>query len=1357
MTDINAIYVDSTLTIESGHNNKMCFVDGRLLDPSRYTMENNEISISREAGDYISLFYNQNTSTTYYYEKVLNDYGVVISGEDLYEKTMQGLKNGYIMVFVDGAILSKDEYQILDEESIALLIIKNDINFHKVEIYVSTTTLEFGYMSPNNRYVCQQCGEEFYGTLDNGKWTCAKCGKINNGEEKNQIGYNRSNTMVFRNNKLLSANLIETRNGSTEITMNASSSDKFTYYKLDNKTISFNFQAMLGITTYGPVDDYRVQIPLNYDSNVVFDDLARLVVDDIRPGFIIAEKDRAGRLLVVDTDFDSNRIKTLTLEEFSTTVYSKDEYYLLVPEAKNIVDYLSEYEQKFVMLPEILRIFQRVLLDEVHDEVERIKNIRNIRQVDSQHIYKLLKLLGFSLDVKKLNLKQMTEIMDELNEFYRIAGTKDSLNFFNVVQDNIKLVNAKQLFTFHKKKEKATEKRIFYYSYYLTDDHGSTTGSIGGTNYIQGEKYSLIDENAGIYGKDTGITVTINNVDPDTGAILPNGFVADTTEGNAAISQYPLSLRTKSTGATLNCISLPYIYNYGIQLSGDTGDHEEHDILTSPYFDGEIIVDSVDSGGHITGYHYSPMTGTVSYENIKEVPLKKLDNTSKLKLEVNAVDSDKITVETTVVNGEFDSRRNVGGWKTGNFNITVGETAFYEIILSGAGGSGGAADTTIGSTNDSPATSGYAGEEIKQRIYCTAGSTIYCSIGEGGKSSYARGHGGCTAGQGGNGSDSGKMGYTRVQTSVPQHYHWWHRWHHHHSHELYYINNMGTRDTVVARAASGAGGGSSSFSYLGKKYIARGGDGGTATCSGKNGANVLLEGGKGGSGGTKTGSGAIGGVRNQNDNSFTSQAGKNGYIIIRKITQDYSSKSRLINNQDMHCNVNDVFETLDKEFKFTVNAMSNGIITKFTLIPSSGTKPVFTKDSKGNIISTSKTYDLVNTSSYVAMTINQTINQYKYDVQIENFGNRYVPGQTLRDADNTFVITTTEANENGIITKYNFYPTQGSENITIEKTDLIADSGSGAYITINSVEDVSSQNNTEREYIDFYTIDDLFPDAYRKEYRFPVLDYGYVNQGSPGSPNPWAPADPDIDYGTVSSKAENGIDYGYVKDKIKGEWVEWYEWTRPDGLYPTNHVEVEVNVLSIEDYEQAMERFYRQFYSLSSAVLYIHRLITSYNFGNNSSATISVDSSTPSSNKILLGFMTTQPFAEEIHTMTNDPARQGGGSNIDWRYNHLLNSNDFNESYIREHFVQDDEFLITECCTYFNITLNSALELAKKYGFGATTIEPTNPTTPTNPENPEEPVTIINLGLIGETNTKTLNFGLIPEAITSTDDLGTIN
>lgn len=1440
MSEINRIYVNSSLTVESGYNNTLCFVDGRLIDKSRYTLENNELSIYREAVNYISTFYSANVSKTYYFEKTLDDFGIVVFGKDKQGNTLTNLRNNNNMVFVDGVLLKKSEYRILDSGNIALLIIKNDSSFHEITIFVSTGEIANGIIDdPTNThtFILDEYGEKV---------------RINN--PNNNIGYSKENTLVFQNGKLIEPTRLKTVDGYTSTTfipeggisrdvikqdyfIDMDYGDKFEYYKFSDNTRSINFEATHGVTTYGPKDDYGVEIPLLYDSSVLFDDLVKTLVDDLRPGFIIYEKDRAGKLLIVDTEYESRRIKTLTLEPFSAQIYSKDEYYLEVPEAKSIIDYLSDYDKKFTMLPEILRVFQRVILDEIHDEINRVKNIRNIKTVDSAHVHKLISLLGMDLDIKHLNIKQMQEAMEELTGFYRIVGTKNSLNYFNIVQDNTKLINIKQLFTFHKTKDKSQDaEKIYSYNYSLFQSGGVT---YGGHGYLKDEQYRLISQNE----EDTGIVLTVTNTGPN-GSLIDGGFRTNTQEGKQAFSTSPLQLKTNSTGAVLKCDSIPYIYNYSANVtSGAQGGFHTGDILTTPLYDGYITV-TANQQGQITGATLSKTTGTTSYSNIKNTPLQfkmttaatqtagsSLTNitvvTATFETQITAqgdyvfsydgsdwslngntvnmasygisysgtpVDGDEITVSyrsssnlQLFINAKDNTVQEVHrSTKTGNGRYDVPETAIYEITISGAGGSGGAADTSIGSTNDSPASSGYNGEEITRRIVCSKGTSITYTIGEGGKASWAKGHDGARAGAGGSGASNGKMGYTKTnnieQTSGGWHYTHggiFKKWHSQHwIWDTYTVNGTATNNQIVhSRAASGAGGGGSSFSYNGSSWTAKGGDGGTATWASKNNSNdVVLQGGVGGYGGTKIGTGAKGGARNPNDSSFTSKDGSGGYIIIRKITQDYVTNAQLLNNVNTGINVGAKLKTTDNWFDIKVDQVVGGRVTKFTLTPTIGAKPIYTSKQNGEIIDYKRTFDLINTTKEAKLTINQTVNTYKYQLTIDTKGGTYVPNQTLTDDLGIFTINIEEIDKSvsgyGKIKTFTYSPTQGNENINFENITLTSSAGEDAYIVIESTADVNIQN-VEREYVDFYLPEEQGA-VWQKEYRFPVLDYGYVNQGSPGSPWPWIPGDADIDYGTVTQDSPNApypyidsgsetvhihdaggvydfdktinykspignpdIDYGLVSEKIKGKWVEWMDWERPSDLYPTNHVEVEINILSVENYEEAMTRFYKQFYNLASAVLYIHRLITVYNFGNNTTANITSDNPVPGDSLILMGMMTTQPFEEEIHVLTSEAIDVGITQNL----NVLHHPEDLYEAFVREHFVVEGVFQIEECCRYFNITLNSAKALDEKWGL----------------TNPEEEFGDRDLGYISENVELIYDWGLIGDNVTEIRDLGTIN
>lgn len=1238
--EINQIYVNSNLTVENGYSNTLCFIDGKAADKSRYTLENNELSIYKEAKDYISVFYNTNSSSTYYFEKVLNEYGIIVFGKDKLGKKLTGLRTDNVLIFVDGILLKQSEYNVLDNGNVALLVLRDDMIFHDVVIYVANESLIYGVLDDPMNINCDPEDPNYPNNINN------------------RIGYTKETTLIFMNGQYVSPNKIETVNGYTYVNFVPKASDKFVYYKLNSNTISINFESTPGITTYGPIDDYNITIPNLYDSSVSFDDLAKVVVDDLRPGFVICEKDRAGRLLVADTNYETNKIKTITLQPFSNNVYSKDEYYLEVPEAKNITDYLSDYDKTYVMIPEILRIFQRFLLDEVHDEIERIKNIRNVRKVNSDHIYKLIRLLGMDLDIKHLNIKQMQEALDELTEFYRIAGTKQSLNYFNIVQDNTKLINIKQLYTFHKKRQKEDKNKIYSYSYSLYENGGVT---YGGSGYVPGEKYKVINRD----GTDSNIIIEVKEVG-ENGCLVNGGFSANLHEGKVPYSILPLELTTNSVGALLDCNSVPYIYDYDCAVtSGDGSVFRVGDVLTTPLFsEGSVIVDSVDGSGKITGAHLTLTSGTTSYSNIVNTPLQPQIEDSNLQLAVEAK-----TLSTIEI---FNLQK--GGLGT----FKVGETALYKITFSGGGGSGGAADTGYGSTNDSPATGGYSGEKKTITIPCSAGTTIEFYIGEGGKASYARGNSeGSICGKGGIGGDNGKMGVNKNDDMMGTRRKKWNG-----STKYYCCLVNGTHyhgsHYVASKAASGAGGGGTYIKYNGKQWTARGGNGGSATWSNNQheGSNVVLDGGKGGYGGTTNGTGSKGGKRNQNDNTFWSEAGQDGYVIIEKITQVYNENAKLINNENLRITSGATLKTTDNMFTINAYRVEDGKIIDFDITPQYGAKPIYTLDSNGNINGYSKVFDVVNVTQEAFLTINQTVNTYKYNLNIKNSNGVYKEDQILTDSNNIFTITTTSVPD-GTIKEFTYTPTQGTQNINFQDSILTTEQGGGAQIVITSTADVDVQN-IEREYVDFYLPEEQGA-VWKKEYRIPMVDYGYVNQGSPSSPNPWAPGNPDIDYGTVSEGTPNApypedvygihtetivdgavspqydiqkqittkgpignpdIDYGYVSEKIKGKWVEWLEWDRPADLYPTNHVEVEVNILSVEDYDQAMARFYKQFYSLASTVLYIHRLVTVYNFGNNTTANITADEQDTSGSMILMGFMTTQPYDDEIYTMTCDPSRQ---------------------------------------------------------------------------------------------------------------------
>ena len=167
----------------------------------------------------------------------------------------------------------------------------------------------------------------------------------------------------------------------------------------------------------------------------------------------------------------------------------------------------------------------------------------------------------------------------------------------------------------------------------------------------------------------------------------------------------------------------------------------------------------------------------------------------------------------------------------------------------------------------------------------------------------------------------------------------------------------------------------------------------------------------------------------------------------------------------------------------------------------------------------------------------------------------------------------------------------------------------------------------------------------KKEYRIGSIDYGLITEGTPHSPFPWEVGEPDIDYLYILTDAVKVIDYGEITDNILGEWVYWLQWDRNPQWYPTNHVEVELKMPSGVDMDNYTNVFAEQFYELSSAVLYIHRLIQSFYVGNDVS-----NSNTPvieddKGNVIGVtgapfGIMNGPIYQTQWIALTSDPRRQ---------------------------------------------------------------------------------------------------------------------
>ena len=1225
MADFNKIFIDSSLLVNVQEYTSLGFNDGKLMSKSKYSIANHTLNILNDSYRTLSIFSNNGIANSYEYRAHLYENSTLLPSQDLQGAQLNSPELDKILVFIDGKlepktfsyiegghIIEQNTYDVIDNR---IRINRSYTNNRDklFDVIVYTTTANF------QRYTYTK--DEIQ-NLDFTNLTLP-------------FTYEVNNTLLFINNLKVDFNVIEglsinnSSNATSSIKLNISLTtndiDSFEAIKfLDNSTSSINFESSQGYLTYGPYDAFNHKVPNKYDTIFTFSDQAKILIDNIRQGFILKATDGYGEAVIVDDTFESPQVHALLLGStmFKYNNYAYSEFYLEVPEYTNITKYLAEYDNKYTFLPEILTVFQRVLLDDINDTIQRLRDARNINKVDSIHINNLLSLLGFNANIKTLNKKQRRELLEELNEFYRIVGTRNSYNLVNILQNNLKLINAEQLFTpFGKYFRK--DKTIYDYTYTIKNP-----GHDYEVNNVLATKYNTLLTVTDVFGPD----------DPEY-SNYPGGikaFTINIQEGELIINaeNEPLISPFKNTSIiTINSVVSSYAYNWSVQSDVTS---------TTPgagYYIGEILttisqndndpeykikVKSVDSNGKI-----------LTYDRIGPYIDYGPDNIYKDALDLYKTSDLSVNATVSTINTEILESDPIEYTTPQEINIDL-KPGIYKFELAGGGGAGGAADSSSGSNYDLWATVGCNGECITTAyIYLTETTKLKAKVGQGGGRAKAR-------------ADDNKYKIEKAQNDNLKGYGW-------ESGEkimpyqpFLWVN--------YGWCVSGQGGGSTGIQLSNsagtQTYVARGGNGGKTSALGADISGWIVEGGKGGNGGVTAGTGGAGGARSGND--FWSGDGGDGWLKIYKYKVTY----KLDKVQETGA-----VAVPDGDSRTLLNTptSSDMIITKannqWSLSPTSG-------DIFNNQYLKTTTYETLNSevTHHAILSITSEPYQYSYnDVKLLTnsslleVGNKFTTvitdpdnpdHQTPVDPDHNFTCIVTEVNRNNNTFKMNYYLTDypnrkdangipyGSIPINTQYDAKLA-IGQGATIDITSTE--NTQKMEDRCYIDFYTKEECGAEK-KTEFREEKIDYGDITIGTPNAPYWWIPGNPDINYGSIASpitEFDEDNDYGYISEPVEGKWVEWWEWDRQNIWYPTNHVNLEFKIPAGEDFTQYTNTFVEQFYNIASTVIFIHALVTSFYFGKDTTA--SSDSQSVDNLGECFGIATGFPIVEQEYTVTSDP------------------------------------------------------------------------------------------------------------------------
>ena len=441
VNDINKIYCDSPISVKHINMTSLLFVDDRVVSKSRYSVVDNYINLLDVAEKDICLYQHRGSSNYYEYHMNLKELST-ISGRDIYGNTLQNITKTNHILFINGLKIQQSAYTIdTENNTITLNVIFPNEEISTVIIYTSDS---MQYMGKVNAIDEENGGYKKDWNLEKHSF------KLDD--------YTYLRYIFFKNGEVLTRDYIHkirdvvTLNTELNIRINPETGEKYMvddidYYMLPIDTENVIFNADPGYFSYGPKDNLDLPVPEVHDAEVTFQSIVRLAIDDVRKGFFIREVDGDGCVMISGENFETKTAYCTTIKKFSKESYSKNEYFVQVPNAKSILKYISEYDLNKMFMPEILGSFQKLLLDETYDSVQRLKNSRSINYVDSTEINKLIRFMGLDINLTNIDLEKKHALLEELTNFYNIVGTRESYNFYNITNNTGKIVNIDQLFT----------------------------------------------------------------------------------------------------------------------------------------------------------------------------------------------------------------------------------------------------------------------------------------------------------------------------------------------------------------------------------------------------------------------------------------------------------------------------------------------------------------------------------------------------------------------------------------------------------------------------------------------------------------------------------------------------------------------------------------------------------------------------------------------------------------------------------------------------------------------------------------------------------------------------------------------
>ena len=188
------------------------------------------------------------------------------------------------------------------------------------------------------------------------------------------------------------------------------------------------------------VQDYSLNDGITFGSTlvgpttIVLDTLEWSTISGLRTGYRFLLDNEEGEAIVLeDPQFQSSTLSVNIIKPLASTIYSAGNWVLRVPRTKEVKDYLPRNAKNTLILPEYLDSLQDISIDEIHDAIIRLRNLRRWNVMDPEYLDVFLQSLGAVFKSEQFDIETRRRFVKELPAFLELKGTRFYINYISFV------------------------------------------------------------------------------------------------------------------------------------------------------------------------------------------------------------------------------------------------------------------------------------------------------------------------------------------------------------------------------------------------------------------------------------------------------------------------------------------------------------------------------------------------------------------------------------------------------------------------------------------------------------------------------------------------------------------------------------------------------------------------------------------------------------------------------------------------------------------------------------------------------------------------------------------------------------